>query len=91
MAGVDFRGLWPGKLWPRRSSWRGRGDATDCAGVGFGAILAGGFLEAAGSYKTVTGACFRGRGACTQYDPKIILCAKTLQPKGDAYYGSQRS
>ena len=38
------------------------GEATDCAGVGFGAIRAGGFLpvEAAGSYKTVAGACFRG-------------------------------
>ena len=22
-AGVDFRGLWPGKLWPRRSRWGG--------------------------------------------------------------------
>ena len=52
MAGVDFSGFWPGKLWPRRS--RGGGcDATDCAGVGLGAIGAGGFLpvEAAGGYK----------------------------------------
>ena len=34
----------------------GGGDATDCTGVGFGAIRAGGFLpvEAAGGYKTVT-------------------------------------
>ena len=40
MAGVDFRGLRPGKLWPRRSRLGGAGvhDATDCAGVGFGAI-----------------------------------------------------
>ena len=61
-----------------------------CAGVGFGAIRAGGFLpvEAAGGYKTVAGAYFRGRGACAQYDPKVILCAKTLDRKGDAYYGS---
>ena len=66
------------------------GDATDCAGVGFGAIRAGGFLpvEAAGGYKTVAGAYFRGRGACTQYDPKVIMGAKTLDPKGDACYGS---
>ena len=63
---------------------------TDCAGVGFGAIRAGGFLrvEAAGGYKAVASAHFRGRGACTQYDPKLIVGAKTLDPKGDAYYGS---
>ena len=66
----------------------GGGDATDCAGVGSGANRAGGFLllEAVGGYKTVAGAYFRGRGACTQYDPKVILGAKTLDPKGDAYY-----
>ena len=48
----------------------GRGDATDCAGVGSGAIRAGGFLpvEAAEGFKTVAGKYFRGRGACTQYD-----------------------
>ena len=52
----------------------GGGDATDCAGVGFGAIGVGGFLpvKAAGGCKTVAGAYFRGRGACTQYDPKVI-------------------
>ena len=69
---------------------RGGVAATDCAGVGFGAIRAGGFLpvEAAGGYKTVAGAYFRGRGACTQYNPKVILGARTLDPRGDAYYGS---
>ena len=43
----------------------GGGKSTDCAGVGFGAIRAGGFLpvEAVGSYKTVAGAYFRGRRA----------------------------
>ena len=66
---------------------------TGCAGVGFWAIRAGGFLpvEAAGNYKTVAGAYFRGRGACTQYDPKVILGANTLDPKGDAYSGSKES
>ena len=69
---------------------RGGVAAADCAGVGFGAIRAGGFLlvEAAGGYKTVGGAYFRGRGAFIQYDPKVIVGAKTLDPKGDAYYGS---
>ena len=43
MAGVHFRGLRPKNVWPRRSP-RGGGEATDCAGVGFGAIWAGGFL-----------------------------------------------
>ena len=45
-------------------------------------------MQAAGGCKTVAGAYFRGRRACTQYDPKVILGAKTLDPKGDAYYGS---
>ena len=81
MAGVDFRGLRPENVWPRRSR-RGGVEATDCAGVGFGAIRAGGFLpvEAAGGYKTVAGAYFRGRGACTQYDPEVILGAKNPRP-----------
>ena len=67
----------------------GGADATDCAGVGFGAIEVGGFLpvDAAGGY-TVASAYCRGRGACTQYDPKVILGAKSLEPRGDAYYGS---
>ena len=69
----------------KSSGQHGRGHegvvtVTGCAGVGFGAIRAGGFLpvEAVGSYKTVAGAYFRGRGACTQYDPKVILGTKTL-------------
>ena len=68
----------------------GGGDATDCAGVGFGAIWAGSSMpvKAAGGCKTVAGAYFRGRGACSQYDPKVILGAKTLDPKSDAYYSS---
>ena len=65
-------------------------DATDCAAVDFGAIRAGSFLpmKAAGGCNTVASAYFRGRGACTQCDPKVILGAKTLYPKRDAYYGS---
>ena len=83
MAGVDFRGFRPEKLWPTQSRpRRGRG-REGCAGVGFGAIWAGGFLpvEAAGGCKTVAG----------QYDPKAILGEKTLDPKGDAYCGSKES
>ena len=65
-------------------------EATDCAGVGFGAIWAGGFLpvKAAAGGKTVASAYFRGRGACAQHDPKVIVGARSLDPKGDAYYGS---
>ena len=48
-------------------------------------------MKAAGGCKTLAGAYFRGRGACTQYDPKVILGAKNLDPKGDAYYGSWES
>ena len=69
---------------------RGGGEATECAGAGFGAIRAEGFLpvKAAAGSKTVAGAYFCGRRACTQYDPKVILGAKTLDPKGDAYCSS---
>ena len=86
MAGVDFRG----QVWPRRSPRGGGVEATDCAGVGFGAIWAGGFLpvEAAGGFKTAAGTYFRGRGACAQYDPKVLVGAKPSDPKCDAYYGS---
>ena len=45
-------------------------------------------VEGGGGYKTMAGAYFRGRGTCTQYDPKVIVGAKTLDPKGDAYCGS---
>ena len=38
-------------------------------------------MEAAGEYKTVAGAYFRGRRACTQYHPKVILGAQTLDLK----------
>ena len=43
---------------------------------------------AAGGCKTVAGAYFRGRRACTQYDPKVILGATTVDLKSDAYSGS---
>ena len=89
MTNVDFRGLRTKKVWPRRSRLGGC-DATDCARLGFGAIGAGGFLPVKGARgcKTVAGAYFRGRGACTQYEPKVMLGANTLDPKGDAYCGS---
>ena len=49
----------------------------DCAGVGFGTIRAGGFLpvEAAGGYKTVAGAYFRGRGVA----PSMTLKSYSVQ------------
>ena len=90
MAGVDFRGLRPGKLWPRRSRWGGGAMRwTERAGglrqFGREVFCPWRPLEVV---KTLAGAYFRGHGACTQYDPKVILGAKTLDPKGDAYYGS---
>ena len=93
MAGVDFRGLRPKKGLSKTVAPGGGGEATDCAGVGFGAIRAGGVLpvKAAAGGKTVAGAHFRRRGACALYDPKVILGAKTLDLKGDAYYSSQES
>ena len=42
-------------------------------------------VEAAGGYKAVARAYFRGRGAWAQYGPKVMLGAKTLNRKGDAY------
>ena len=90
MASVEFRGFRP-----KNSGQHGRGHpgvvaVTGCADKGVGAIPAGGFLpvEAAGGCKTVASAYFRGRGACTQYDSKIILGAKTLDPEADASSGS---
>ena len=69
MTGVDFCGFRQKKLWSRRPRYEGVVDATDSAGVGFGAMWAGDFLpvEAAVGHKTVAGAYFRGRGAYTQY------------------------
>ena len=57
------RGLWwtsAQKSLSKTVAPRVGGAATDCAGVGFGAIRAGVFLpvEAAGGYKTVAGAYF---------------------------------
>ena len=59
MAGAYFRGLRPGKSRPTSLARAGGGlEPADCAGVGFGAIRAEGFLpvEAAGGCKTVAGA-----------------------------------
>ena len=74
--GPEGGGSWGG--------WGGLGPG-DGAGMAFGATPAIGFVpvKAAGGYKTVASAYFRGRGACTQYDPKIILGAKSPYFKGD--------
>ena len=81
MAGVDFRGLRQKNSGQDGRAHEGVVDATDCAGVGFG--RAGDFLpvEAAVGHRTVAGAYFHGRGACTQYDPKIIMGATNLRPQ----------
>ena len=81
MAGVDFRELRPKRLWLTRSPPRGgrRGHGLRRRGV-WGS--SGGFLpvEAAVGHKLVAGAYFRARGACTLYDPKVILSAKNPLP-----------
>ena len=82
MAGVDFRRLRPRQVLAKTGALGGGGALRRTArawGLGkFGRVSLP--VEAALGHKTVTGAYFRGRGACTQYDPKIILCAKTLEP-----------
>ena len=91
MAGVDFRGLRPKNVWPRRSFGGGarRRTAPAWGLAQFGREV---FCpKAAAGGKTVAGAYYRGRGACTQYDPKVILGAKAQDPKGDAYYSSPES
>ena len=45
-------------------------------------------VEAAGSYETVANAYFCGRGACAQYDPKVLLGAKNLRNLGVRDYYS---
>ena len=74
------------KLRPTWSPPGGVVGATGCAGVGVWGNSGGRFLpvETAVGHKTVAGANFRGRGACTLYEPKVILSAKTLDP----HYGS---
>ena len=63
---MDFAQTRSGQDGRARGGW---GDATDCAGVGFGAIRAGGFLpiKPAGGCKTVAGAYFRGRMTLKSY------------------------
>ena len=85
MTSMDFRGLRPKKVWPRWSRWaRGamRRISPACVLTQFGHRVF------CGNCKTVAGTYFRGSGACTQCDPKVILGAKTLDAKGDAYHGS---
>ena len=86
---VDFGQKRPGQD-GRAGAW-GRCDGPRRRG--FWRNSGRGFLpvKAARGCQTVAGAYFRGRGACTQYDPKVILGAKTLDPKSDANYGSSGS
>ena len=70
MAGVDFRGTSAKKCLAKTVALGGGGEATDCAGVGFGAIRAGGFLPV----KDATGG------------KTVSVCAKTLDHKGDLYH-----
>ena len=49
LAGAYFRGLRPGKSRPTSLARRGGLEPADCAGVGFGAIRAGGFLPVKGA------------------------------------------
>ena len=70
----------------KRSGQDGRaGGGGTCDGLrrgGFWRNSGGSFLtvKAAGGCKTVAGAYFRSRGACSQYDPKVILGAKNPRP-----------
>ena len=78
VAGVDFRGLRPGKLWPRRSR-RGWVAATDCVGVEFGAIRAGGFLsvEAAAARKPWQARTFAAAELAASMTLKSKWCKKS--------------
>ena len=69
-----------GDFGQRSSGQHGR--VMGCAGLGFGGVRAGGILpvEAAVGHKTVPSAYFRCRGACTSYDPKAMLAAKSSEP-----------
>ena len=75
----------------KRSGQDGRaaGDATDCAGVGFGAIRAGGFLPV----KAAGGKPWQARTfAVAELAPSMTLKSyqvqKPLDPKGDEHCGS---
>ena len=85
VASADFRGLRHKKVWPRPSCWEG------LRPPGFGRNSGGRFSAREGCWRLQN----RGErvlcGACTQYDPKVILGAQTLDPKGDEYYGSWES
>ena len=68
----------------------GGGEATDCAGVGFGAIRAGGFLpmKAAGGVKPWQARTFAVAELAPSMTLKSYWVQKAQDPKGDAYCGS---
>ena len=68
----------------------GGGDATDCAGVGSGAIRVEGFLpvEALEVIKLWQARTFAAAELAPSMTLKSYSGAKTLDPKGDAYDGS---
>ena len=89
MAGVDFRGLRPkSSVQDGRPRGGGRCDGLRLRGVWRNS--GGRFSARGGRWRLENRGMrvLRGRGACSQYDPKVIVGARTLDPKGDAYYGS---
>ena len=81
VAGAYFRGFRPGKPWPTCRARVGEGVRTaNCAGVGFSAIWAGGFLlvEAAGGFKTV--ASLKKSWVLKLPRPQKERCWETLRP-----------
>ena len=88
MAAVDFRGLRPKNSVQDGRAGGGRYDGLRLRGVWRNS---GGRISARGGRWRLENRGMRvlsRRGACSQYDPKVIVGAKTLDPKCDAYYGS---
>ena len=83
VASVDFRGFWPKKRLAKTVGL-GRGGAMRRAQFGREVFCPQRPTEVIKPWHART----FGHGACTHYDPKVILGAKTLDPKGHAYHGS---
>ena len=77
MTSVDFRGLRPKKVCQDGRAGGGGGRCDGLRRRGVWNKSGGRFLplEAAGGFKTMAGEYCR---ACAQYDPTVILGAKTL-------------